>query len=227
MAARAILSLLLLLASSGKGVAQQTCSLALVESLSTPRFIATADTYQILIRRHKDANPRFDELLLYDALFRALKKDALQQMNLKAVVSERMLLCDGFRVLGLSVRRENVTFTPAPKSHFGDTSTLDTKSAQGVASSGTPRTIPLKSDESVEQLVELWQSGKASIEQLQQLWSLAASRGDREIQDQVFKDIAESMRKDKLPALSLEKFEFQNDSLPRIQLEPAAEKKSN
>lgn len=227
MAIKAATFFLLVFFSFSGVFAQQTCSLALVEGLSTPRFIATADTYQVLIRRHKDANPRFDELLLFDALFRALKKDASQKMNLKAVVSEPMLLCYGFRVLGLSVRRENVTFTPAPKSHFGDTSTLDTKSDQGVASSGTPRTIPLESDNSVEQLIELWQSGKAGIEQLRQLWSLAASRGDRKIQEQVFKDIAESMRKEKLPALSLEKFEFQNDSLPRIQLEPAAEKKSN
>lgn len=226
MIAKAAIFSLLLLGSSAGLLSQQTCSLAIVEGLSTPRFIATAETYQVIIRRRQTANPRFDELLLYDALYKALTTDASQQMSLKAVVSESMMICEGFRVLGLSVKRENVSFASAPKPQLKGSSTTDMKPVRSGTSQAAEGLVAPGTDETIEQLIDLWQSGKANTGQLQQLWSLTASRGDRKLQEQLFRDVAESMRKEKLPEFSLERFELKNKSLPKIQLEPTLEKKS-
>jgi len=220
----------LTLASFGFEVTAQACATDLVTGLVKPQLTVTQDNYQMVMRRPVASSNFADDLLLYDALYKELSKDLTQLMALKAVVDHPVVTCDGFRIIGISVRRENVTFFPATRLRPQQSSEVERR----VSQEGTTQTIQNSASsitaESIEQLIELWQSGKASREQLHQLWSLTASRGEKKLQAQLFKDMIESMRQQRLPPLLIEKKELPKGTLPPAtaqQLKPALESKSD
>jgi hypothetical protein len=66
------------------------------------------------MRRSLSSTDRADALLLKDALRKALAKDPSQVMELRGATYTPVSSCEGFRIVGLSVRKDNVSFVAAP-----------------------------------------------------------------------------------------------------------------
>ena len=111
--ARSLLALGLLAAVSPASLAA-TCNAATLERLVNPLVVTKADTYEVTMRRSLSSTDRADALLLKDALRKALAKDPTQVMELRGVTYTPIVSCEGFRIVGLSVRKDNVSFVAAP-----------------------------------------------------------------------------------------------------------------
>ncbi len=103
-----------LLASSGPVARAATCNAATLERLATPRVVTNGDTYEVSMRRSVGSTDRADALFLKDALRKALAKDPAQVMELRGVTYTPVTVCEGFRLVGMTVRKENVSFVAAP-----------------------------------------------------------------------------------------------------------------
>ena len=111
--ARSLLALGLLAAVSPASLAA-TCNAATLERLVNPLVVTKADTYEVTMRRSLSSTDRADALLLKDALRKALAKDPTQVMELRGATYTPIVSCEGFRIVGLSVRKDNVSFVAAP-----------------------------------------------------------------------------------------------------------------
>lgn len=111
--ARALLALGLLAAVSPASLAA-TCNAATLERLVNPLVVTKADTYEVTMRRSLSSTDRADALLLKDALRKALAKDPAQAMELRGATYTPIVSCEGFRIVGLSVRKDNVSFVATP-----------------------------------------------------------------------------------------------------------------
>jgi hypothetical protein len=111
--ARSLLALGLLAAVSPASLAA-SCNAATLERLVNPLVVTKADTYEVTMRRSLSSTDRADALLLKDALRKALAKDPTQVMELRGVTYTPIVSCEGFRIVGLSVRKDNVSFVAAP-----------------------------------------------------------------------------------------------------------------
>lgn len=111
--ARALLALGLLAAVSPASLAA-SCNAAVLERLVNPQVMTKADTYEVTMRRSLSSTDRADALLLKDALRKALAKDPTQVMELRGATYTPIVSCEGFRIVGLSVRKDNVSFVAAP-----------------------------------------------------------------------------------------------------------------
>ena len=111
--ARSLLALGLLAAVSPASLAA-SCNAATLERLVNPLVVTKADTYEVTMRRSLSSTDRADALLLKDALRKALAKDPTQVMELRGATYTPIVSCEGFRIVGLSVRKDNVSFVAAP-----------------------------------------------------------------------------------------------------------------
>ena len=111
--ARSLLALGLLAAVSPASLAS-SCNAATLERLVNPLVVTKADTYEVTMRRSLSSTDRADALLLKDALRKALAKDPSQGMELRGVTYTPVVTCDGYRIVGLSVRKDNVSLVAAP-----------------------------------------------------------------------------------------------------------------
>ena len=111
--ARSLLALGLLAAVSPASLAA-SCNAATLERLVNPLVVTKADTYEMTMRRSLSSTDRADALLLKDALRKALAKDPTQVMELRGATYTPIVSCEGFRIVGLSVRKDNVSFVAAP-----------------------------------------------------------------------------------------------------------------
>lgn len=111
--ARALLALGLLAAVSPASRAA-SCNAATLERLVNPLVVTKADTYEVTMRRSLSSTDRADALLLKDALRKALAKDPAQVMELRGATYTPVVACEGYRIVGLSVRKDNVSFVAAP-----------------------------------------------------------------------------------------------------------------
>ncbi len=103
-----------LVAAASAHAQAPACNAALLERLATPRVVTSADTYEVTMRRSLSATDRADALLLKDALRKALAKDPAQVMELRGVAYTPVVSCEGYRIVGLTVRKDNVSFVAAP-----------------------------------------------------------------------------------------------------------------
>lgn len=235
--ARAALALFL---ASGMGTGARACSPALVESLAVPRLVTTADAYEVTMRRRIASTDRADQLLLKEALRKSLGKDATQAMVLRGVTFSPVSQCEGYRIVGLSVKRENVSFVaapppplpapaqaaeqPAPKiaAPAPPAPTTQTPAAMPPVAPAPAQAAPQASpqpvvEESTERLVELWQARQATTAQLRTLQLRMNLEGERVLVRQLVDDIAASMRQRDLPAISLTPREL---TLPATRQQP-------
>ncbi len=111
--ARSLLALGLFAALSSASQAA-TCNAAVLERLVNPLVVTKAETYEVTMRRSLSSTDRADALLLKDALRKALAKDPAQVMELRGATYTPVSSCEGFRIVGLSVRKDNVSFVAAP-----------------------------------------------------------------------------------------------------------------
>lgn len=111
--ARSLLALGLLAAVSPASLAA-SCNAATLERLVNPLVVTKAETYEVTMRRSLSSTDRADALLLKDALRKALAKDPTQVMELRGATYTPIVSCEGFRIVGLSVRKDNVSFVAAP-----------------------------------------------------------------------------------------------------------------
>lgn len=111
--ARLLLALGLFAATSPASLAA-TCNAATLERLVNPIVVTKAETYEVTMRRSLSSTDRADALLLKDALRKALAKDPAQVMELRGATYSPIVSCEGFRIVGLSVRKDNVSFVAAP-----------------------------------------------------------------------------------------------------------------
>ena len=111
--ARSLLALGLFAALSPASQAA-TCNAAVLERLVNPLVVTKAETYEVTMRRSLSSTDRADALLLKAALRKALAKDPAQVMELRGATYTPVSSCEGFRIVGLSVRKDNVSFVAAP-----------------------------------------------------------------------------------------------------------------
>jgi hypothetical protein len=111
--ARSLLALGLFAALSPASQAA-TCNAAVLERLVNPLVVTKAETYEVTMRRSLSSTDRADALLLKDALRKAIAKDPAQVMELRGATYTPVSSCEGFRIVGLSVRKDNVSFVAAP-----------------------------------------------------------------------------------------------------------------
>ena len=111
--ARALLALGLLAAVSPASLAA-SCNAATLERLVNPLVVTKGETYEVTMRRSLSSTDRADALLLKDALRKALAKDPAQGMELRGVTYTPVVACEGYRIVGLSVRKDNVSLVAAP-----------------------------------------------------------------------------------------------------------------
>lgn len=205
------------------------CSAALLEGLAVPRLVATADAYELTMRRRLASTERADPLLLKEALRKALGAGADQAMVLRGVTYSAVSQCAGFRIVSLLVKRENVSFVPAAAAsplaaparppgpqattsqpqfsappQRSSQSSMQAQMATGATSmTGAQAPAVLVTEESTERLVELWQFRHATMVQLQTLYRRMDLEGERILSRQLVDEISAAMAKQDLPALYL------------------------
>ena len=172
-------------AGAGAGVGAEAvrpaCTAALVEGLATPRVVAQGELLEVTLRRSLQATPRADAALLKDALRKSLTREA-RTLQLRNVSYGVPFECDRYRIVSLSVRRDDVRF-------------VDTAAAPAMPQDGP--------EESTERLVELWQAREANTQQLRTLQLRFHMNGERALAQQVLEDISALIRGRALPPMQV------------------------
>jgi hypothetical protein len=112
--ARSVLIVGWFAAASSPASFAATCNAATLDRLVNPRVVTTADTYEVSMRRSLSSTERADALFLKDALRKALVKDPSQVIELRGATYTPIVSCEGFRIVGMSVRKDNVSLVAAP-----------------------------------------------------------------------------------------------------------------
>ncbi len=171
------LGLALAQSATGSEAPRPACTAALVEGLAAPRVVTVGDQFEVTLRRSLQATPRADAALLKDALRKSLSREA-RGLQLRNVSYGVPFECDRYRIVSLTVRRDDVRL--------------------GAAAAAPPQE---GDEESTERLVELWQARQANTQQLRALQLRFHMNGERALAQQVLEDISALIRGRELPPM--------------------------